>query len=85
MDFDCKKTKKDIVMEEEDEEHYRNTIIRRFCARNIESDKVRDHLTSKNRGPAHSKCNVVVTQKQSKLIPFVFHSFSLSSIFQRVR
>ena len=46
--------------------------------KNIESDKVRDHchLTGKYRGPAHSKCNINVTQKQSNFIPFIFHNFS---------
>ena len=42
------------------------------------SDKVRDHfhLTGKYRGPAHSKCNIIVTQDKSSIIPFVFHNFS---------
>ena len=49
-----------------------------FVKKNIESDKVRDHchLTGKYRGLAHSKCNIIVTQKQSNFIPFVFHNFS---------
>ena len=34
------------------------------------------HLTGKYRGPAHSKCNINVTQKQSNFIPFIFHNFS---------
>ena len=44
----------------------------------MECDKVRDHchLTGKNRNPAHSKCNISVTQKQSNFIPFPFHNFS---------
>ena len=44
----------------------------------IISDKVRGHchLTGKFIGPAHSKCNIIVTQDQSKFIPFVFHIFS---------
>ena len=44
----------------------------------IISDKVRDYcyLTVKYRGPAHSVCNINVTQKQSNFIPFVFHNFS---------
>ena len=33
-------------------------------------------MTGKYRGPAHSKCNVNVTQKQSNSIPFIFHNFS---------
>ena len=42
------------------------------------SDKVRDHchLTGKYRGPAHSKCNNNVTQKQSNSITFTVHTFS---------
>ena len=46
---------------------------------NIESDKVRDHchLTGKYRGPAHSICNINVTQKQLKFISFIFYNFSI--------
>ena len=46
--------------------------------KNIECGKVIDHchLAGKFRGPAHSKCNINVTQKQSKLIPFIFNNFS---------
>ena len=78
MAFYFKNTKKDINMTDEDEEDYRNNNICRFCERFIESDKIRDHchLTGKYRGPAHSKCNINVTQKQSKFIPFIFHNFS---------
>ena len=78
MAFYFKNTKKDINMLEEDEEDYRKNIICRFCENIIESDKVRYHchLTGKYRGPAHSKCNINVTQKQSNFIPFLFHNFS---------
>ena len=70
--FQFKNTKKDIFMTEEDEEDFRTNNICRFCEKNFESDKLSDpcHLTGKNRGVAHSKCNINVTQKQSKLIPF---------------
>ena len=49
-----------------------------FAKKNIESDKVRDHchLTGKYRGPAHSTCNINVTQDQNNFIPFIFHNFS---------
>ena len=78
MTFYFKNTEKDIIMTDDDEEVYRNDNVCRFCEKEILSDKVRDHchLTGKYRGPAHSKCNVNVTQKQSKFIPFVFHNFS---------
>ena len=71
-------TKKDIIMKQKDEEDYRNDNICRFCEKEKLSDKVRDHchLTGKYRGPAHSKCNINVTQKQSNFIPFLFHNFS---------
>ena len=44
----------------------------------IETDEVRDHchITGKYRGPAHSGCNINVTQVQSNFIPFRFHNFS---------
>ena len=56
-------------MTEENEENYRNIDICRFCEKEIIDNKVRDHfhLTGYYRGPAHSKCNVNVTQKQSNL------------------
>ena len=78
MAFYFKNTKKDIIMTPAHEKDYQNKNICRFCEKFIESDKVRDHchLTSKYRGPAHSKCNINVTQKQSIFIPFVFQNFS---------
>ena len=78
MTFYFKNTQKDIIMTQEYKEDYRNKNICQFCEKHIESDKVRDHchLTGKHRGPAHSKCNVNVTQKQSNFIPFIFHNFS---------
>ena len=74
MAFYFNNTKKNITMTEENEEDYRNNIICRFCEKNIESDKVRDHchLTGRYRGVAHSKCNTNVTQKQSNFIPIIF-------------
>ena len=76
--FYFKNIKKDINMTDEDEEDYRNNNVCRFCEKEILSDKVRDHchLTGKYRGVSHSECNINVTQKQSKFIPFIFHNFS---------
>ena len=78
MIFYFKNTNKDIVMTKKDEEDFKNNNICRFCEKEITSDKVRDHchLTGKYRGPAHSKCNSNVTQKQSNFIPFLFQIFS---------
>ena len=73
-----RKTKKDIIMTEQNEEEYRNSNICRVCETNIESDKVTDHcqLTGKYRGQAHSKSTLNVTQEQSNFIPFMFQNFS---------
>ena len=78
MAFYFKNTNKDIIMTQEDEEDHENNNTCRFCGKNIESDKVRDHchLTGRYRGPAHSKCNINVTQQQRNFIPFIFHNFS---------
>ena len=65
-------------MKEEDEKDFENNNIHRFCEKNIEPDTVRDpcHSTGKYRAPAHSNCNINVTQKQSNFIPFIFQNFS---------
>ena len=79
MTFCFKNTKKNINLTDEDEEDYRNNSVCRFCEKEILSDKVRDHchLTGQYRGPAHSKCNVNVTQRQSNFIPHIFHNFCI--------
>ena len=65
-------------MTQEDKESFDNNNFCRFCEKNIEFDKVRDHcpLTCSYRGPAHSKCNINVTQKQSSVIPVLIQNFS---------
>ena len=64
-------------MTEEDEEDF-EIFFRIFCEKELLSDKVRDHchLTGKYRGLAHSKSNNHVTQEESNIILFIFHSFS---------
>ena len=76
MSFYFENTKKEIIMTDEDEKDFKNKIICRFCEKEIISDKVRDHchLIGTYRGPAHSKRNANVTQKQSNFIPFLFHN-----------
>ena len=78
MNFYFKNTKKDIIMTQEDEEHFRNNNICYFCETEILENKVRDHchLTGKYRGVAHYNCNINVKQKQSNFIPILFHNFS---------
>ena len=65
-------------MTQENKEDFDNNNICRFCEKNIESDKVRDHchLTGKYNGPGHNTCNIIVKQKDSNFIPFIFHNFT---------
>ena len=74
MIFYFKKTNKDIIMTEKGEEDYRKNNNCRFCKKKIESDEVRDHchLRGKYIGPAHSICNINVTQKQVILYHLFF-------------
>ena len=78
MVFYYKKTNKDIIITEKNEEDYRNNCICRFCEKETNSHKIRDHchLSGKYQGPTHSKCNNIVIQNQSSFIPFIFHNFS---------
>ena len=78
MAFYFKNDNKDLFMTEKDEEDFKNNNNCRFCEKKIECDKVRDHshLTGKYKGPAHSKCNINVTQDQGNFLPFMFHNFS---------
>ena len=79
MAFYFKNTKKNIIMTVEDEKDYRNNNICRFCEKNFECDKIRDHchLTGNYRGPAHSICNINVIQDQSSFISFIYQNFSI--------
>ena len=45
MAFYFKNTKEDIIMSNENEEDFKNNNIRRFCEKEILSDKVRDHCS----------------------------------------
>ena len=73
-----KHTNKDNIVTEKEEDYYRKINICQFSEKKIESEKVRDlcHSTADYRGPALQKCNINVTQKQSKFIPFKFHNSS---------
>ena len=75
----CFKTdNQDIIMTQEDKEIFDKNNNFRFCEKEVNSDKIRDHchLTGEYRVPAHNNCNNNVTQKQSNFFPFVFHNFS---------
>ena len=65
-------------MTREDEEEYKINNICRFCEKEISIDNVGDHchLTGKYRGPAPNKCNIIVAQKKTNFISFVFHNLS---------
>ena len=78
MVFYFKNFKNDMIITQEDNEKFENNNICRFCEKNIESDKVRDHChsTGKYRGPAHNICNINVSQQQSIIIAYIFHNFS---------
>ena len=69
-----KNTTKQILKTEKNEEDNRNNNICWCCEKNIEAVKGGDecHLTGKYREPAHSECDINVTQKQSNFIPVVF-------------
>ena len=79
MAFYFKNTNRNIILTEEDEKHYKNSNICRFCDKEILIDKVGDHchLRGAYGRPAHQSCNINVTQKQSTFISIVFHNFSI--------
>ena len=66
-------------MAEEDNEDLQKNNFCRFCEKNIECNKIRDHchLTGKYRGPAHSRGDNNVTQDKSNFIQFIFLIFSI--------
>ena len=74
MAFYFKNTNKDILLTQDDEEDYRNSIICRFCERNFESDKAGDHcqITGIYTGRAHNKPKNKVTQKESNIYTICF-------------
>ena len=78
MNFWFKNTKKDIIMTEEDQRDFENNNICRYCEKNKELYKVRDHchLRGKYRGPAHNECNLKVKQKDSNFVTLGLHNFS---------
>ena len=76
MLFSLNNTNGDKIMTREDQDDFDKSNFCRSREKKF-SDKVGGHchLTGKNRGPDHSKCNVIVTQKRSNFIPFAFHNF----------
>ena len=78
-----KKTKKGMIMTEEDEKVFENITIRRFCEKEIIDNKVRDHchLTGEYRSPIHNTCNLNIKQKDCNFIPFIFHNFSICDCY----
>ena len=70
MNFYSEKTKKAIIIIQEDKEDFENNNIFRFCEKDITDNKVWDHchLTGKYRGPAHNTCNINVKQKDSNFL-----------------
>ena len=88
MDFCFKNTNRDILKTEKDEEDYRKFCICRLQGKEILDNKVtyHCHLTDKYRGPAHSFCNVNVTQKQSNFIPFIpfFSNYDCHMFFKNL-
>ena len=66
-------------MIEEHEKHCKDNDICRFCEKETVVDKVRGHcnLSGRNKGPAHQRYNINVTQKQNKFLPFTFLNLSL--------
>ena len=76
-DFYFKNTNEDIIMTGEDEDDSRKTDICLFCARNIESDKVRDHCLPYWNGQNSSLAFVIILSHRNKAIFFHFY-FTIS-------
>ena len=77
MAFYFRKTKKFIILTEEDEKVLKIKMFVNFVLKKL-NDKVRDHchLTGTNRRTAYGKCSSNVTQKRNVFIPFVLRNFS---------
>ena len=77
--FYFENTNKNLIMTDEDEEHFRSTEIFWFCENLFDSQTIRNHFlsTGKKRGPTHEKCNVNFKQDQNNFISFVFNKFSI--------
>ena len=60
------------------EKFIEKTIFVNFVKKILTLIEIRDHchLTGKYRRPAHSLCNISITQKQSIFIPSIFDNFS---------
>ena len=64
-----------IIITDEQEHEFQNATLCRFCNKELNDDRVRDHdhLTGLYRGAAHNKCNLQCNWKRYK-IPVFFHN-----------
>ena len=59
-------------MTTEDEDNYQSSQNCWICSGKIDDKKVRDHITGKYRGAAHSQCNLKL--RISRKLPIIFHN-----------
>ena len=63
---------KKLKMTIEDEDNYQNSQNCWICSGKIDYKKVRDHITGKYRGAAHSQCNLKL--RISRKLPIIFYN-----------
>ena len=61
-----------IIITDEQEHEFQNATLCRFCNKELNDDRVRDHdhLTGLYRGAAHNKCNLQCNWKRYKIPVF---------------
>ena len=77
--FSFNNIKKDIIVTQAVEEHYRNSNICLFCGKDIIFSEVSDHcqIIGEYRCPALKECNKNVEQKKGNFIPVAFRNFTI--------